>query len=269
MKPAPQQQEKVLCDLHAHPTHKADLEEILQQLRSPRLVGLTVKDIDKSGRDILRYEQALDLLPSGSFSEIDKGNLARCGDGYFARTQEIQVGKHHVLALGWQGDYFSNYDTIEEAVGEIHGRKGIALLNHPFALVDNQTIRLPNSEEEQQLIRKAYRRVDEVEVYNAHCLDVVPVLLAMGTANDFAETLRQKEFPRFKGTAGSDCHRRWEQVKTVGIYVAQDWVESGIGRLKTAICQGHFERYGDYPQAYISRWSWIRGVAGDFFSLLR
>ena len=268
MKPAPQKQGKVLCDLHAHPTHKANLDEIMEALQSPGLVGLTVKDIDKSGRDILRYEQALDLLSPGSFHEIDSGNLARCGKSYFARTQEIQVGKHHVLALGWQGDYFSNYETIEEAVHEIHGRKGIAVLNHPFALVDKQTIRLPNSEEEQQLIRKAYRHVDEVEVYNAHCLDVVPGLLTMGTANDFADTLRRHEFSRFKGTAGSDCHRRWEQVKTVGIYVDQDRIESGISGLKAAICQGHFERYGDYPRTYISRWSWIRGIAGDYFSLL-
>ena len=55
-KPAPQQLGKVLYDFHAHPTHKANLKEILETLQSPGLVGLTVKDIDKSGRDILRYE---------------------------------------------------------------------------------------------------------------------------------------------------------------------------------------------------------------------
>src|SRR3989344_8132364 len=92
---------QVLCDLHAHPTHKAGLDEIVTGLSSPGLVGLTVKDIDATGKDVLRYEQALDILPSGSYTEIDKGRVARIGQGYFARTQEIQVGKHHILAVGW------------------------------------------------------------------------------------------------------------------------------------------------------------------------
>ena len=46
----------VLSDLHAHPTYKTKLDTIVTSLSSPGLVGLTVKNIDKSGRDILNYE---------------------------------------------------------------------------------------------------------------------------------------------------------------------------------------------------------------------
>lgn len=262
---------KVLCDFHAHPTHRADLDTIMNGLSSPGLVGLAVKDIDQSGKDILRYEQALDILPSGSFTEIDKGRLSRCGKGYFARTQEIQVGIHHVLALGWEGtDYFSNYETMKEAVDIIHSRKGIAILNHPFALVVGAQVRLPNSEEEEKLIQKAYGFVDEVEVHNGYCIDLIPGLLAMKDANRKAEALRQTEFPKFTGTASSDCHRRWEQIKMMGIYIPQVQIENGMDGIKNAIVKGDFTRLGDSEAGpYISRSSFLQGVLGDMYALYR
>lgn len=263
---------KVLCDLHAHPTHKADIEIIVQILSSPGLVGLTIKDIDNSGRDILRYEQALDILPSGSFTEIDKGRLAKCGEGYFARTQEIRVGIHHVLAVGWEGkEYFKNCETMAYAVSEIHERKGIAILNHPFALVVEDKIRLPVTEEERELIRTAYRSVDEVETHNAFCIDLIPSFMAMKRANVLAEELRQKEFPHFTGTASTDCHRLWEQVKLAGIYLDQSSLEKqGTEGMKEAIVKGNFQRLGDAATGpYVGRWSFVKGVMGDLISLLR
>lgn len=271
MKRAPEINGKVLCDLHAHPTHKASLDEIVKAVSTPGLVGLTVKDIDKSGKDILRYEQALDWLEGEPLTEIDNGQLAKCRDGYFARTQEIQVGMHHLLIIGWEGrNYFPNYETIDEAMKEINACKGMGILTHPFALIAGQQIRLPNSPEEEELIRKAYSAVDEVETYNGHCLDIIPGLLAMNKANALAENLRQNEFPHHTGTAGSDCHRRWEQVKVVGIYIDQKVIETaGTVGLKTAIAKGNFTRFGDSSAGpYISRWSWMRGIGGDYFSLL-
>ncbi len=272
MQPALVEAEKILCDLHAHPTHRADLDVIIDSLSSPGLVGLAVKDIDKSGRDVLRYEQALDILPPTSFTELDNGRLAKCGEGYFARTQEIQVGKHHVLAVGWEGNtYFPNYGTIEEAVSEIHARKGIAILNHPFALVVGHNVRLPNSKEEEELIRKAYDCVDEVEVHNAYCIDLVPSVIAMKQANTKAEALRKEEFSYFTGTASSDCHRIWEQVKLVGIYIDQSVIENhGTDGIKGAIVNGKFQRFGDSRAGpYLSRWSFAKGLTGDMLSLLR
>ena len=272
MNPAPEKEGKVLCDLHAHPTHRASLERIIAALKSPGMVGLTVKDIDKSGKDILRYEQALDLLPAKSFQELDKGRLAKCGQGYFARTQEIQAGFHHVLALGWKGShYFPNFDTIEEAVREIHAYKGVAILNHPFALViGRNNIRLPKSHEEKELIRRAYSHVDEVEVHNAYCIDLIPKILAMKEANRQAEELRHQEFPSFVGTAGSDCHRRWNQVKTTGIYLSRSCIDQkGMEGIKEAIIYGNFIRLGDSDAGpYVSRGGFLLGVVGDMISLL-
>ena len=271
MNPAPQKEGKILCDLHAHPTLKANLEDIVNALQSPGMVGLTVKDIDRSGKDILRYEQALDLLPSKSFQEIDKGKLAKCGQGYFARTQEIQAGLHHVLALGWESaQYFPNFNTLKEAVKEIHAHKGIAILNHPFALAVDHNIRLPKSREEEELIQTAYGSVDEIEVHNAYCIDLIPKVLAMKDANRRAEELRLREFPTFIGTAGSDCHRRWNQVKITGIYLDKSRIEQkGMEGVKEAIIQGNFTRWGDAEAGpYVSRGGFLLGVAGDMLSLI-
>ncbi len=259
----------VLCDFHAHPTHKAPIEEILEKLQEPGLVGLTVKDIDASGKDILRYEQALDLLPSNSFKEIDKGRLAKLGKGYFARTQEIQVGMHHLLALGWQGDYFPNYENIEDAVREIHARNGIAILNHPFSLIVDQSIRLPKSQEEYEIIRRAYALVDEVEVHNAHNINLVPHFMDMRKSNRMAQELRQNEFQRFKGTVSSDCHRRWEQVKITGICLEENSVSKGMESIKENILRGNFTYCADAAKGpYVSRISFLRGILGDMLALL-
>jgi hypothetical protein len=258
----------VLADLHAHPTHKASLGTIVKTLSSPGLVGLTVKNIDKSGKDILNYEQALDLLPSPSFEEIDRGRLAKIGDGYFARTQEMQVGWHHVLALGWQGDYFPNFETIDEAVVKIRSMGGIAILNHPYTLIKGQDMSLPENQEEEQMIREAYSKVDEVETHNAHNIDLLPFgRLAMKESNRRAEKLRKEEFDYFKGTAASDCHRLWSQVKKTGIYIDREIVENGIDSIKGAIKEGNFVNLGDSETGpYVSRTSFVRGILGDMIS---
>lgn len=216
MAPAPQKDGKVLCDIHAHPTHKESLEEITSRLATPGMVGLTVKNIDKSGEDILTYEIAAERLGK-QCTELDPGRLAKIGKGYFCRTQELLVGLHHVLAIGWQGDYFPNYNTIEDAVTAIHNQQGIAILTHPFALASGSGMALPQTHQEQELIRRAYRSVDEVEVHNAFCIDLFPKILAMRQANEQAELLREIEFPQFKGTYGGDCHRQWNQIKLGGM----------------------------------------------------
>lgn len=264
MKPAPQKKGKVLCDIHAHPTRKTSLEEIIHHLSSPGLVGLTVKNMNQSGEDILTYEMAYDRFKKES-TELDPGRLARFRQGYFCRTQELLAGRHHVLALGWQGDYFPNYTTIEEAVNSIHQQQGIAILTHPFALAGGWRVTLPQTSEEQELIKRAYHLVDEVEVHNAFCIDFIPIFLAMRKANQYAEQLRQSAFPKFKGTYGGDCHRQWNQIKLGGMYFDQAVIEQeGMDGLKNAVTSGHFERYGSIAIGpYISRSSFLQSVLGE------
>ena len=87
LQPAPTKEGKVLCDFHAHPSKKNKLEDILGMLGSPGLVGLAAKYIDKSGEDILVYEEAVDIKrvkTDPSFAEITPGKLARYKQGYFA-----------------------------------------------------------------------------------------------------------------------------------------------------------------------------------------
>lgn len=62
MKLAPLLEGKVLCDFHTHPSKKNSLDNIVGMLGSPGLVGLAAKYIDKSGEDILVYEEAVDIM---------------------------------------------------------------------------------------------------------------------------------------------------------------------------------------------------------------
>ncbi len=267
MEQAPVLPGKIFCDLHSHPSKDYSVDDLMETLGSPGLTGLALKHWTEDKEDILTYEQALDLLPSSEIKEIDEGKVARCGQGYIARTQEILAGRHHLLALGWDGNYFPDYQTIEEAVKDIHAHNGIAILNHPYAITGRKMLRLPKSAEEQKLIRKAYTLVDEVETHNAFCVNIFPYAFDYREMNESAETLRKTEFPHFKGTASSDCHHYLDQVKLAGIYIDKERIETkGMAGIKEAILSGDFIRYGEAQRGpYVSRYNLLKVVLRDVF----
>ncbi len=279
MTPAPTRPGKVLCDFHAHPCKKYAQEDLVGMLGSPGLVGLAGKFIDKSGEDILLYEEAVELCKKDAkFYEVTTGQLAKFREGYFARTQEIQAGLFHVLGIGFVGDYlqkYNPYSSVADAVKAIHAQQGVAVLNHPFFLSKGGLIVKPATNEEQVLIREGYRVADEVEVHNAYCINLIPGIVNATAANQQAEQLL-REFPTKKGMSGSDCHRRISQVKITGNYLDQKVIDNeGIGGIKKAIVEGNFERHGriDNPYleraAYVDRATWIAGIAGDVISALK
>ncbi|MBI2102985.1 hypothetical protein HYT55_04050 [Candidatus Woesearchaeota archaeon] len=259
---------KIFCDLHSHPSRNYPIEDLMETLGSPGLTGLALKCWTENERDILTYEQALDLLPLSQVTEIDKGKVARCGQGYIARTQEVLAGRHHLLALGWEGGYFPSYQTIKEAVDDIHARGGIAILNHPFAITGKRMLRLPKTQGELDLIREACTLVDEMETHNAFCVNILPYALDFREMNKNAEDLRQREFPHFRGVASSDCHHYLDQVKLAGIYIDKDAIETkGMKGITEAIRGGNFIRFGDAQRGpYVSRYNLLkvalRGILG-------
>jgi len=267
MEQAPVLPGKVFCDLHSHPSNDYSIDDLMETLGSPGLTGLALKHWTEDKQDILTYEQALDLLPSSEIKEIDKGKVAHCGQGYIARTQEILAGRHHLLAVGWNGDYFPDYQSIEKAVKDIHFRDGIAILNHPYAITGRKMLRLPKSSEEESLIRKAYSLVDEVETHNSFCVNILPYAFDYRKMNENAETLRQTDFPHFKGTASSDCHHYLDQVKLAGIYIDQNRIETkGMAGIKEAILSGDFIRFGNAEEGpYVSRYNLLKVVLRDIF----
>ncbi len=254
---APVLYEEVICDLHAHPSSEHSQEEILEMLGAPGLVGLAARDEESSGK-ILTYEKALALLESRGeedFYEITPGKLAHYREGYFARTQELVAGIHHLLAMGWEGGYFPNYATLEEAVTEIHAREGIVILNHPFVVDERKSVVRRARPEHFSAIGKAYQIVDEVEVHNASSIDFV---FGMKEANAQAKVLARVY--GHLGIATSDCHRELEQVKKSGIYVEKRVIEEeGMEGLKHAIAMGEFGQYS----SYLSRWSFLKGMVID------
>ncbi len=206
------------------------------------------------------------MLPSGLLTEIDPGKLARCGDGYIARTQEVRAGRQHLLVLDWEGDYFPSYNSIEVAVNEIRSRNGIIILNHPFALEGKRVLTLPKTEEEAQLVEKAYCLVDEVEVHNALCINIVPFFYDLREINELAEKLRREKFAHFKGVANSDCHHYPDQLKIVGIYIDQALIEvKGMGGIREALLSKDFIRLGDPSEGpYSSRMSMLEVALTEY-----
>ncbi|MDO8656571.1 MAG: hypothetical protein Q7K45_04995 [Nanoarchaeota archaeon] len=275
MKPAPQREGKVLCDFHTHPSKKNKLDDIVDMLGSPGLVGLAAKYLDKSGDNILLYEEAIDIARiknDPTFAEITPGKLARYKQSYFARAQEVKADVFHLLAIGCEKDYlqpFKDYKSIDEAVQDIHARQGIAIFNHPFFVSRGGLLVQFANEEEKEKIKQGYEIVDEVELHNAFCINLVPFVAWANKANKLAEELVAGD--NYHGMAGSDCHRELQQVKIVGNYISEKIIEEqGMAGITHAIKTGQFQRYGTYAFGpYVSRWSWMKGVVGDVVAALR
>lgn len=262
MEPAPRKEGKILCDLHAHLASKGTKEDVTQILASPGLMGVGFIQGTKAN---LAYEQAESLVEDNKmFEEITPGQLARIGEGYFMRAQEIgsyvhrgkgkRAALYHILALGWEGeDYFSEGES-RKIIEEIHQRKGLAFICHPYVTQGGLMFKI-REEEEEKILEELCEMADGIEVYNGQNINLLPVIGAMKKTNELAEELAWKK--NLLGIAVSDAHRRAEQVKTSGIYVQEEAIkEKGMEGLKEALKKREFELY----KGKVSRYSWLRGM---------
>ncbi len=254
---APTVEGYVLCDLHAHLRElSTPQEELLATLRitSPGVVGITGRT---NNAGILTYEKAVDRLRLHvSFSEIAPGRFCRFGLGYALRTQEINVGTHHMLAIGIQGEYLPSFDSIDEAVDAIHQQDGLAVLAHPYTVANGFTFRLAKEREEDR-IRSACAAVDLVEVHNGQNVNLIPGFM-MAESNKLAASLAETQCygereDSLHVIASSDAHHP-EQIKTSGVYVAEDSLES-IEALKEAL-----QTPLPFHAGTVSRGSFIKGL---------
>lgn len=269
MRRAPPKEGMIIADLHAHPGNKYDVKETLEMLCSSGIIGLTnqVTKTDPENKKILTYKQAVDRF-SNYITEINKGSFARIktaiGTGYFIKTQEIESGIHHLLAIGWEGEnYFSEDKDARKTVEEIHLRKGLAILCHPYITLNKGArivkYRLLTSKEEEKM-KELCGMVDEIEVFNAQCINPAfgIIIPNMKKANYQAEQLLN-HYKQFKGIASSDAHFILEQPKICGIYL--DEKELCLEKLKEDIKKGNFERLGNSEKgSYVSRWSFLKGM---------
>ncbi len=249
---------KVLCDFHAHPDK--DGEGIKHMLGSHGLVGLAMRN---KRDNVFTYEDAVELLKGErSFEEITPGKLAKYDQGYFMRTQEVVGGRHHVLALGFEGGYFFDQPNVQYTIDNIHNAGGLAILCHPFAFIENKRYQPPKASDLIP-IGYAYSKCDEVEAHNAHCINLP--CYDMREAN--MKALEQLKASHKKGVASSDAHRRLDQVKITGVYIDTAIIENlGIPGIMAAIKTGNFERHTDpLTGPYIDRISWFKGLRKDLF----
>jgi len=99
------------------------------------------------------------------------------------------------------------------------------------------------------------KMVDEIEVFNAQNINLLPVVAWMKNANGKAKALAARH--GFRGTAASDAHRLLSQVKISGIYLPFE--NLCMDAIKHYIKAGSFERH----EQYVSRRSFLKGM---FFS---
>ncbi len=254
MLPAPQREGFVLCDLHTHTVTTTPDDQITRMLASQGLVGITARSDNKG---ILTYEKAIKMVKySPTFHELTPGQLAKFDKGYFLRTQELNAGIHHLLALGWEGDYFPAFHYVEEAVQAIHDGGGLVGLMHPYTISERSRFRLASPQEQKHII-EACAAVDFVEVHNGHNIDLIPGFM-LAQSNALAQALvqsqcygKQSDVP--PDIVSSDAHHP-EQIKTSGVYVPETSLEN-LNTLKKAL-QTHLS----YHAATISRGSFLKGL---------
>ena len=249
MQPAPQIKGKVLCDLHSHPTNALTIDEMVDFIGSPGLIGLSARYTSTS---ILTYEIAHDKLNGiDGYREITPGKLSKFRDGYFARTQEVESGIHHIHAIGWDGDYIADNNNTIEVIKEIQDKNGIAILNHPYAIPWGPAFQIASGEDEQK-VKSLLPHVNEVETHNAFNINYY--VFYMRRANKLAEELIKPT--EFKGVAASDCHDAIEQAKICGIYIDKNIINlQGMPGITKAIKHGNFEAL---KGPYISKWSFTK-----------
>ncbi|MDI6737492.1 MAG: PHP-associated domain-containing protein [Nanoarchaeota archaeon] len=252
MKQSPEIKGKILADLHCHPGRNNSAEDLAEMLSW----GITGLASFSATSGYLSYEDAMQLpnvreIDLGLFAEIEYNGKK----GYFARAQEVSAG-FHILALGCYNTIHPLNDA-RNVIEKIHKEKGIAILNHPYVISTGRKIiryRLANEAEEKKL-EELCGMADEVEVFNAQNINLLPVVAWMKNANEKAKELAARH--DFKGIAASDAHRLLSQVKTAGIYLPSE--NLCIDAVKEHIKKGNFERC----EKYVSRRSFLKGM---FFS---
>ncbi len=259
MVPVSVKEGEILCDLHAHPANYKPLNETIAMLTSPGLVGL---GHNNATRRNLTYESAIQLLNGKvGIEEITPKQLAKVGQGYFARAQELSPEDPNkpfeILALGFEGDYLEDGNSTVDKIKEIHDKGGIAIVVDTYVQKGGLLrYRLLNEDEERTLIdlveREDSGKPDAIEAHSAQLKWWVK------EANKKATAFSEKyEIP---GTSSSDAHRRTRQVKLCGIGIKPEIINAGIGELEKAVKSGHFTRYGNYESGpHVSAWSFGMG----------
>ncbi len=246
---------EVLCDLQAHPANYWDLEDTVDVLLSPGLVGLGHNNATTRN---LTYEGVLgDPELRKYVDQITLGQLAMFSDGerygFFCRAQEVQTRYFDILALGFEGEYFAygREDSHVDVTKAIHDRGGIAIVVHPFVIG-----RMPITDAHRRLLygwMESSEAPDAVEVHNAQ------LILHLRDSN--IEALTLAEHYQKPGIAASDAHRRIEQVKMCGIGVPEGVIlDRGMPGLVDAVRSGGFVRYGDpHEGPFVSLYSSVMG----------
>ncbi|MFH1408680.1 MAG: PHP-associated domain-containing protein [Nanoarchaeota archaeon] len=238
-----------LADLHCHPTNTHPKEALLDVFSR----GITSLTRIRADSWIYTYDQAKKLP---GVEEIDQGLFAKVtykdAIGYIVHAQEI-MSDHHILALGCQ-EPIKDFKDAREAIDAIHDLGGLAILPHPFITVTGLPFakyRYINNKELEK-VKELCGMVDEVEVFNAHLINLFPVIAWMKEANDLAKALVRR-LP-FKGIAASDAHTLLEQVGCSGILLNDEIKD--LKSLFSAIRRGDFERV----EKPISCASFIKGM---------
>ena len=244
-----QKQGQILADLHTHPGLKQNLDFLVERLTR----GITGIAQDNDWLTIWNYQDLIEALKvkSGvSIREVNQSLLAEINYngqiGYITKTQEVCANNdHHILAFGCR-ENFPNKEDPRTTVEKVHKKKGLAILNHPYVFGK----RIAN-EIEELTIKELYQMVDEVEIFNAQCIDLIPPFICMKEANKKAKELAS-QYEGIEGIASSDAHYEISPIGTSGIYIPNQ--DLNIEAIMQYIKSKNFERY----EQYVDRWTFFK-----------
>jgi len=249
----------VLCDLHCHPSINRTLEDKMEMLGSPGLVGLT----ERSGpAGILTYHDAVQELHSHpDFKELTPGKMAKFKEGYFVRTAEVHGGFLDFIAIDFDGEEsFSNQDSPLTVIQDIRERNGLVVLSTPYSVKDGVGFRVANAEEE-PIITETCRLSDFVEVHDSYNIDLL--WYGLKESNRAATKLQQSGCGANDPVlpfASSDGHRELGHCKLTGLYVAEDNLKNA-GTFRSALESGDYYLAGNAKDGpYTSRGEFVRSM---------
>jgi len=240
-------------DFHTHPPRARHISKLYEKLGSPGVVGLSTINYPGYFKRSLTFEEVLKRF-SPHIQELEKGKLAKLGEGYLIREQEFNGIDYHILGMAFEHDYLDNNLDPRKAVELIHKYNGMAQLNHPGIITSPSLYKKVNTSQEERKKKELVDMCDFVEEHNAQNINFwlasplafllnklydKDIDVFMKSANNPAKQI-VKESGK-PGTYSSDA-RLLQHIKSNCVYIPDSGKDLSTEEVFSYIKQNQFEK---------------------------
>lgn len=252
------------ADLHTHPP-RGPIEIAREVLSRPGIRCLSTINERNYFKRGLCFEEAVDIFPD--ITILESGSLAKLGEGYIARGQEVQSyiegnpeRPHcHIIGIGlapFEGEYLPNHIDPREAAERILKSGGVPVVAHPGVMENKGILPYRKSEDrDMKVLEELFQMLrgkGMVENGNAQCRSIG--IIDMSSSNGIASKIAPEDLPRLYS---SDA-RAWDQVDTNQIYLSKE--DFCLEKMLDDLVEGRF--IPPKETRTVSLISFLHGVAG-------